>query len=152
MATISQAAAHLCMSTKGVSQLLARGIVNRAPRGEYDLAVVREQYLSHMRDIAGARSTPATLALQVERGRLVKAQADAWAMANERSRSDLVCKEDVADHVDAQVRRIRSRILSIPSAVAPSVHAAESPKAVQRLLDAAITSALKELHVSTDAA
>src|SRR3954469_17630566 len=74
MATIAQAAAHICCSRSQFDQYLAEGVINRQPSGKYDLDQVRGEVLAHLRSVAAGRGGAAGSKLTEERTRLVAAK------------------------------------------------------------------------------
>lgn len=145
MSTISEVAAHLGMSHKNVQELIKKGVIEQQDRGKYDLDVARKQYITHVREVAAGRSKVGDLDLQEERARLAKEQADAKEMENEVQRGLLVDIESVAAAMEKQLTRVRTKLLAVPTKVAPEAHASSNVKEVQQLLEDAIIEALNEL-------
>lgn len=56
MVTIVEAARHLSMSERRFRELLDLDIIIRQPRGQYNLDVVRRQYLTHLRAVIAWRT------------------------------------------------------------------------------------------------
>ena len=153
MATQTELAAHLGVSGKYIGDLIAKGVIKRAERGQYDLDDCRKLYISHIREQAAGRATAGDLVLADERARLAKEQADAKEMENAVERGDLVYIEDVAKQVENQLTKVRTKLLSVPTKVAPEAHACATVREVQNVIEAAITEALNELvGYSQDAA
>ena len=145
MATVDDVARHLGMSHKNANELINKGVIARKNRGAYDLDEARSQYIQHVREIAAGRAKHGELDLQEERARLAKEQADAKEMENDVLRGSLVAIEDVAVSIEKQLTRVRTRLLSVPTKVAPEAHASPTVKEVQRLMEDAIIEALNEL-------
>lgn len=145
MATLQQVAAHLGVSTKTVQDLLANGVIQKQARGEYDLDQCLKAYISRLREMAASRVGNGDLNLTDERARLAKEQADAKEMENAITRGDLVYIEDVAKRVEQSLAKVRTRLLAIPTKVAPEAAAADDPKEVQTLIERQIVEALNEL-------
>lgn len=145
MATVDDVARHLGMSHKNANELINKGVIARKSRGAYDLDEARSQYIQHVREIAAGRERRGELDLQEERARLAKEQADAKEMENDVLRGSLVAIEDVAVSIEKQLTRVRTRLLSVPTKVAPEAHASPTVKEVQRLMEDAIIEALNEL-------
>ena len=145
MASIQDAAAHLGITTKYFQDLIAAGTIERKPRGGYDLDECRKAYISRLRETAAGRLSQSGLDLQEERARLAKEQADAKEMENAVERGDLVYIEDVAKQVENQLTKVRTKLLSVPTKVAPEAHACATVREVQNVIEAAITEALNEL-------
>jgi len=145
MATIQECAAHLGISTKYFTDLLADGTIKKRPRGEYDLEEIRTAYIKRLRESAAGRATAGALNLADERARLSKEQADGKEMENAIERGELVYIEDVAKRFEEGLSKVRAKLLSIPTKIAPEAAAAEDAKEVQRLIEGAIVEALNEL-------
>lgn len=145
MASIQDAAAHLGITTKYFQDLIAAGTIERKPRGGYDLDECRKAYISRLRETAAGRLSQSGLDLQEERARLAKEQADAKEMENAVERGDLVYIEDVAKQIENQLTKVRTRLLAVPTKVAPEAHACATMREVQSVIEQAIIEALNEL-------
>jgi phage terminase Nu1 subunit (DNA packaging protein) len=145
MATVSELAAHLGISPKYVQDLIAKGVIRKAARGSYDLDSCRKSYIDQLREQAAGRATTGSLILADERARLAKEQADAKEMENAVERGDLVYIEDVAKQIENQLTKVRTRLLSVPTKVAPEAHSCASVREVQAVIEQAIVEALNEL-------
>jgi hypothetical protein len=66
-------------------------------------------------------------------------------MENAIERGELVYIEDVAKRFEEGLSKVRAKLLSIPTKIAPEAAAAENAKEVQRLIENAIIEALNEL-------
>lgn len=145
MATVNEVARHIGVSAKYVQDLIRDGVLERKSRGLYDLDECREAYISKLREKAAGRAGSGELDLVSERARLAKEQADAKEMENAVERGDLVYIEDVAKQVENQFTKVRTRLLGIPTKVAPEVHACATTREVQSVIEQAIVEALNEL-------
>lgn len=145
MATLHEVAAHLGITIKYVQDLIANGTISKKGRGEYDLDECRQSYISRLRESAAGRANAGELNLTDERARLSKEQADAKEMENAIERGELVYIEDVAKRFEEGLSKVRAKLLSIPTKIAPEAAAAENAKEVQRLIENAIIEALNEL-------
>ncbi len=145
MATQAQVAAHLGVSLKYISDLIGKGVLKKAPVGKYDIDVCRKAYIEHIREQAAGRAAAGELVLADERARLAKEQADAKEMENALERGDLVYIQDVAKQIENQFTKVRTRLLSVPTKVAPEAHACASVREVQSIIEQAIVEALNEL-------
>jgi len=145
MATQAEVAAHLGVSAKYISDLIGKGVLKRAPVGKYDLDECRKAYIENIREQAAGRASAGELVLSDERARLAKEQADAKEMENAVQRGDLVYIEDVAKQIENQLTKVRTRLLSVPTKVAPEAHSCASVREVQAVIEQAIVEALNEL-------
>ena len=145
MATQAQVAAHLGVSAKYINDLIGKGVIAYAAKGKYDIDACRKAYIEHIREQAAGRASSGELNLSEERARLAKEQADAKEMENAVERGDLVYIEDVAKQIENQLTKVRTRLLSVPTKVAPEAHACASVREVQAVVEQAIVEALNEL-------
>jgi terminase small subunit / prophage DNA-packing protein len=133
------------MSQPNLTMLIKQGIIDGQPRGQYDIDEVRNQYISHIRQVASGRAANGDLDLGAERARLAKEQADAKEMENAVERGELVYIERVAKEFEAQMTKVRTKLLAVPTKVAAEAHAAATVKEVQALIEIAVVEALSEL-------
>lgn len=145
MATIAEVSKHIGVSAKYVNDLINEGVIERQPRGGYDLSVCRDAYIKKLREAAAGRASSGELDLVGERARLAKEQADAKEMENAVERGDLVYIEDVAKQIENQLTKVRTRLLAVPTKVAPEAHACATMREVQSVIEQAIIEALNEL-------
>jgi phage terminase Nu1 subunit (DNA packaging protein) len=145
MATQNDVAAYLGISEKHFGDLLRQGVFEKQGRGFYNFDECRAQYLKHLREIAHRKAQSGELNLTEERARLAREQADAKEMENAIARGELVHIEDVAKQFERGLERARTKLLAIPSKVAPEVHACATAKEVQAIIERNIVEALSEL-------
>jgi phage terminase Nu1 subunit (DNA packaging protein) len=150
MATVAEAAEHLFLSERRFYELLDQSVVTRMPASQYDLDIVREQYVEHLRGVAAGRTSGEDgLDLTAERARLAKEQADAQEMKNARERADLLPRDDVHLSVTESFTRVRAKLLSLPSKLAPMVFSLATLAEVRDVITKAINEALAELSSTT---
>lgn len=140
--SVQELAELLGLSPRRVQQLVADGVIPKAAHGSYDLGRSIRAYLKHLKG-DGLASVPKDYT--AERTRLVKAQADKAEMEVALQRGDLWNKDDVAAIWSDEILRCRSRLLVIPSKVAPVLAAISIPAEVQDVLKCEIYQALSEL-------
>lgn len=146
MATVAEAAEHLFLSERRFYELLGEGVITRAGPGAYELELVREQYIEHLREAAaGRQAEPGALDLAGERARLASAQADGQEMRNAAARRELLPREDVHMAVAGAFARVRAKLLGLPSKVAPLTIGMKTPAAAKAVLEKHIHEALREL-------
>lgn len=133
----------LGISRGTVSNLTTDGILPRADRGKYDVAETVQAYLKHKlaRATAGDETTQN---LTAERGRLAKLKADAAEREAMVQAGEFLRADDVRKAWLGIVVAIRSRMLLIPSRVAPRI-VTKAPAEAQALLQKEIHAALAEL-------
>lgn len=152
MATLHEVASHLGVSIKYVQDLIANGTIAKRGRDGYNLDECRKAYISRLRESAAGRASAGDLNLTEERARLAKEQADAKEMENAIERGDLVYIEDVAAQFEAGLVKARTKLLAIPTKIAPEVHACATIKEVQAIIEQNIIEALSELAERYEAA
>lgn len=145
MAKLADVAQHLNTSQQALSKLIDAGVIDKQPRGKYDIDSVRTQYIKHFRAIASGRAAAGDLDLGAERARLAKEQADAKEMENAIERGDLVYIELVAKEFETQLLKAKTKLLAIPSKIAAEVHASANVKEAKELIEQNMQDALSEL-------
>lgn len=145
MATIVEIAKHIGVTPKYVQDLINEGVIDRKDRGTYDINECRDAYIKKLREAAAGRANSGDLNLTDERARLAKEQADAKEMENAITRGELVYIEDVAKRVEVALSKVKTKMLAIPTKVAPEAAAADNAKEVQALIERHIIEALNEL-------
>jgi hypothetical protein len=85
------------------------------------------------------------LELEQERARLAAHQADAQEMKNLSSRGELAPVEELADSLGRTILHCRTRLLGLPTELAPLVIGHRELPIVRDILDAGIRTALSEL-------
>ncbi|MBR1300600.1 hypothetical protein [Bradyrhizobium sp. AUGA SZCCT0042] len=144
MATIAQAAAHICCSRSQFDQYLAEGVITRQPSGQYDLDVVRREVLAHLRSVAAGRGGATGSKLTEERTRLVAAKRRREERQDALEAGRLVPIEPIERMVASSLRVIRDRLLNVPGEVAYLV-AHRPQEEVYETLDGAIRETLEEI-------
>lgn len=119
------------------------GAPPRHPDGWNDLAELGTWIRQRERPFEDGRLNPAH-----ERARKDKEYADKIAMENQISRGELIEADTVIAAGSDMVLRVRARLLSLPSKVAPQLLGLDSRILVQEILDDAIRDALTELSVT----
>jgi len=145
MSSLEEIAQHLNTTQPALSKLIEDGVIDRRDRGKYDIDEVRAQYIKHFRAIASGRAASGDLDLGAERARLAKEQADAKEMENAVERGELVYIEKVAKQFEAQLTKVRTKLLGVPTKVAAEAHAAATVKEVREIVETAVVEALDEL-------
>src|SRR6266404_9602198 len=118
MATIAQAAAHICCSRSQFDQYLAEGVITRQPSNNYDLDQVRREVLAHLRSVAAGRGGAAGSKLTEERTRLVAAKRRREERQDALEAGRLVPIEPIGRMVESSLRVMRDRLLNVPGEVA----------------------------------
>lgn len=147
MATQSEVAAHLDMSPQNLRDLIGRGVIPGATgKGNLDTDKCRVGYIRYLREVAAGRKSEAeTFDLVAERARLAKEQADAQEMKNAQLRGELLVRGEVTAAVQGAFARVRAKLLSLPSKVAPLLIGMDSIADVTEHLRVGVYEALGEL-------
>jgi len=131
-------AKRLRVTKRTIYNLEKLGMPKQGP-GKYDLAACERWYA----DYSGRAGMPPELAIQ--RGRWLKAKADREELSLARERGQSVDMDDVLKVWAHRIQTCRSKLLGIPSRVAPEVVACSDIREVHRILQARICETLDEL-------
>ena len=152
MATLADIADHLDLSVKSVSNLKRAGVFPEAQRAGHDLDAVRVAYIRHLRETAAGRSAAyGVVDLTAERARLAAAQAVRAERENAVAEGEFLPRDEVHIAVTSAFALVRSKILALPSRMAPQVAPAMTPAEAQAMLKDACYEALDDL-AATDIA
>jgi len=146
MAKLTEVAEHLDLSTTRIHGLVKAGILPKSGRAAYDLTDCRIAYIRYIREIAAGRgSKDGAVDLVAERARLTKAQAEKVERENAVAEGKFL--EVAVFHlmVTAAFMRVRSKLLALPSKMAPLVAPEMTPAEAQAKLRDAVHAALDEL-------
>ncbi len=146
MAKLTEVAEHLDLSTTRIHGLVKAGILPKSGRAAYDLDACRVAYIRYIREIAAGRgSKDGTVDLVAERARLTKAQAENMERKNAEAEGKLITVASFHLMVTASFARVRSKLLALPSKLAPVMAPAMTPAAAQAALKSEVYAALNEL-------
>ena len=106
---------------------------------EYELAPCIRWYA--LRESGG----DGALDLNQERARLAKAQADKTELEAAELKGEMVRYEELSAHWAARGSAMRSRLLTLPTKIAPRARVAENDQAASALIEAEIIEALTEI-------
>jgi phage terminase Nu1 subunit (DNA packaging protein) len=135
----------LDLSPRRVYQLANEGVIPRAEKGRYELVPAVRGYIRYLRDRAiGAGALPEDAA-RAFRARLIKAQAEAQEMENEKVRGELIPQAVVGRAWADMAMAFRARTLSVPKKAAPQVVGVNSIAEIEGILERMIMEALDEL-------
>jgi hypothetical protein len=144
MATIAQAAAHICCSRSQFDQYLAEAVITRQSSGRYDLDEVRREVLAHLRSIAAGRGGAAGSKLTEERTRLVAAKRRREERQDALEAGRLVPLAPIQRIIENGLRVTRDRLLNLPGELAYLL-AGRPQEEVFGALDGAVREALEEI-------
>ena len=135
----------LDLSPRRVYQLANEGVIPRVKKGRYELIPAVRGYIRYLRDRAiGVGALPEDAA-RACRARLIKAQAEAQEMENEKVRGELIPQAVVGRAWGEMAMAFRARSLSIPKKCAPQVVGVNSISTIEGILEQMIMEALDEL-------
>ena len=144
MATIAEAASHVCLEERRFRQLVDNGVISKSARGAYDLDKVRREYIENLRQVASGRAPTGDLDPSQEKARKDKEYADHLAMRNAITRHEYASIDDITRALHGELRIIRNRILQMPMKLADRI--AMMPRAaVFTAIEAEAIEALTEL-------
>ena len=144
MATIAEAASHVCLEERRFRQLVDNGVISKSARGAYDLDKVRREYIENLRQVAAGRAPTGDLDPSQEKARKDKEYADHLAMRNAITRQEYASVDDIALALHGELRIVRDRILKFPMKLADRI--AMQPRAiVLAAIEAEAIEALTEL-------
>jgi hypothetical protein len=118
MATIAQAAAHICCSRSQFDQYLAEGAITRQPSGKYDLDEVRREVLAHLRSVAAGRGGAAGSKLTEERTRLVAAKRRREERQDAIEAGQVAQLDPIQRCLEQCLLGMRNRLLNLPGETA----------------------------------
>jgi hypothetical protein len=144
MATIAQAAAHICCSRAQFDQYLAEGTITRQPSGQYDLDQVRREVLAYLRSVAAGRGGAAGSKLTEERTRLLAAKRRREERADALEAGQLARLDSVRRFLEHALLNFRNQALGLPGEVA-FLLAGRTQQECFEVLDEAVRAKLEEL-------
>ena len=109
-------AAHLDISAVTLRRLVEAKVIDDAKPGEMDIDAARIGYIRHLRSQASGRGGDS---LSRERARLASEQADRAARENKLASAEVIVRRHVIAILTAGFGAARSRMLGIPTRVAP---------------------------------
>jgi phage terminase Nu1 subunit (DNA packaging protein) len=149
LSTLKEVAAHLDLSGERVRQLVNRGVIP-APAGkaQYDIEASRVAYIRYLRGVAGGQvsAEPSELDAAHERARKDKAQADKTELEVARLKRQVVQWASVEKAWGGMLSRIRAKLLTLPSKIAPLVQASDGEyQSIVEITRRAVSDAMREL-------
>jgi phage terminase Nu1 subunit (DNA packaging protein) len=157
LATLKEVGDHLDLSMTSIKEMLREGIIpsSKGPGG-LDLESCRVAYIRNLRGKAAGRIKQApqpvadgALELNAERARLAHHQANKAELDERETRGELVRAEDVTRAVSDAFRRVRARMLSMPTKLTPVVLGSTDAVEVKDAIEAGVLEALAELTLET---
>ncbi|MCJ2092206.1 hypothetical protein MKK67_06805 [Methylobacterium sp. J-072] len=143
MVPVSTLASAFDLTPRRVQQLAADGIIPKAERGRYPLIAAVRAYLDHIRavpEIPVGNMDPAQ-----ERARKDRALAISAEIKNNIAIGKVVLIDVVISLAVAEFRRMRNKMLGLPTRVAPQAAVLRTASEVQALIAAEVDLILLEL-------
>lgn len=138
--TSKAVAEWLGLTERRVRQLRDEGVIQEKSPGLYDMRTTVTRYILFIRK--GNSKTD----LNDERAMLTKAKREAADMENKVRRGELHSAEDIEKGIKTMCLNIRSRFLTLPAKLAPTLAAMGSQAQIFDELKKAIDEALEELR------
>ena len=143
MVPVSTIAHALDVTPRRVQQLAAEGVIPKAERGRYPLIPVVRAYLAHQRAVPDV--APGDLDPAQERARKDRALAVSAEIKNDLAMGKVVLADvAIASHV-VLCRRVRNKILALPSRAAPRGVVCKTASELHGLLAQEVELVLTEL-------
>ena len=121
----------------------ARGVAN-----QYDIAAVNDWGVRQALEKPRSRYAGKAYDYQKERARLTHHQAERAGLENAITRGEMIPADQVVETWTSDVLRMRSRLLAMPSRIAPTISGLDTYSEIFEVIRAACYEALAEL--STD--
>ncbi len=134
----------LDLTPRRIRQLVDEGVIPREERGRYALVPAVRGYVQYLRERA-VNADVGQDELGQYRVRKLKAEAELAEMKSAETRGELVRAEDYTSMMVASFSRVRTRLLAVPSTIAPHLLGLDAAKDAQRIVKDAIYEALREL-------
>ena len=134
----------LDLSPRRIQQLVTEGVIPRAERGRYALVPAVRGYINFLRERA-VNADVGSDDIGRHRARKLKAEADQLEMKSAQMRGELLPRGEVHHAVTGTLALVRSRILALPSTLAPLMAAEMTPAEALAPIKEACHDALDEL-------
>jgi phage terminase Nu1 subunit (DNA packaging protein) len=144
MATIAQAAAHICCGRSQFDQYLAEGSITRQPSGKYDLDQVRREAFAHLRSVAAGRGGAAGDKLTAERAALTAAKRRREERQDQIEAGQLAQLDVVRRYLEQLLLVVRNRLLNLPGETSHLL-GMRTQEECFKVLDDAVHAALEEI-------
>lgn len=140
MATAAQSAKHIFISTSRFRDLVGTGTITHQKSGQYDLDVVREEYITHQQKMAAGRGGEGGAALAKQRARLADAQASKAEFQNAADRGHFVSVELLKPRLIRDMTITREIALSTPGKISDGLtpYTAKDREAIYLIVKAQI--------------
>ena len=132
----------LDLTDRRVQQLSREGIIPKTERGRYELVPAVRGYIKYLRDRCVDNGV---VSIDVARQRKITAEAELAEIELAKARADVVCIQDVAKQWDFILSAVRTRLLAVPTKVAPMAAVETDQSRVKELIEDGVFTALGEI-------
>ena len=139
---LKKIASILDLSERRVQQLCAKDILPKTERGRYELEPVVKAYIHYLRDRSLGEGV---VSLEDARKRKLNAEAELAEIQLAQARADVVSVEEVQSQWDSVLSSVRTRILAVPTKLAPRVSVETELATVKDIIEDGIFEALGEI-------
>lgn len=149
---VNAVAKALNLTPRRIQQLKAEGMPT-AGRGQYELGPCMAWYIRYLQaklDKIGPNTNSDTPDLVAEKTRLAKEQGDKIALENAIKRGQLIYADDAAEIWSDHISHAKSKILVIPSKLAPQLVNIDNANVIAGKLRDELDAALAELASAND--
>ena len=135
------------ITDRRVRQLREEGVISEVARGKYDLFECTRKYCDFLRQAANANanSKEVKLSLDNEKALHEKAKREKAELQLQVMRGEVHLGEDVEKVMTDMISTARTKLLALPSKVAPTVIGYDNISKIQAILSNYIEEALLEL-------
>ena len=134
----------LNLTERRVQQLARDNIIPKPDKGKYDLVGCVQGYIGYLQARAFGKETN-TVDMHIERGRLLKLQADKAQMELDLMRAKLISADEAEELWASLIATFRTRMLSMPTRAAHLVLHLKEFYAIEQSLRDLVCDALTEL-------
>lgn len=135
------------ITDRRVRQLREEGVISEVARGKYELFECTRKYCDYLRQAmnANAGSKETKLNLDTEKALHEKAKREKAELQLQVMRGEVHLGSDVEHVMTDMISRVRSKLLALPSKVAPFVLGYDNISKIQAILNKHVEEALLEL-------
>jgi phage terminase Nu1 subunit (DNA packaging protein) len=135
------------ITDRRVRQLREESVISEVARGKFDLYDATRKYCDYLRQAANANanSKETKLSLDTEKALHEKAKREKAELQLQVMRGEVHMGEDVERVMTDMLSRVRTKLLALPSKVAPMVIGYDNIAKIQAILNKHVCEALQEL-------
>ncbi len=133
------------LTERRVQQLAKEGVIPKSSKGKYELVPSVKGYINYLKAKSFGTNDIVSSDIAIDRGRLLKMQADKLAMEMDTAKGQLLDREEVKAGWINLLTRCRARLLAIPNRLAYQLTSTTNVHEIAQILKQAIYEALEEL-------